>query len=577
MSLLILARKSVPAVALALAAMSMSPAAQARQNVVLSSPFEVGPSPAGNYLAALIAGAETDTLAAATYFREALRYDPRNRELAERAFGASLTNGNMPEAFILAQRLIKNDPRNGLAHLALAVKAIKARQWDAARREIGASGGGARDVTALMLNAWIQAGSGATARALETLDKLKDPRFAPFRDFHAALIADLAGNTNEANKRFKSAYGGEHTSLRVIDAYARFQARHGDRDEARRAYEEFGKLVPRHPIIVSALKDLAAGKTPEPLVANAVAGAGEVLYGLGASGGQTNDSLASMIYLRLGLYLAPDNGLAIATLADSYERLKQYERAVDIYNSMPERSPLRANADIQTALILEAMGRSDDSLSHLKAIVAEKPGDIESIIALANLYRARKQWPEAASAYTKALDLIGQPASSDWTLLYSRGIAYERSKQWPLAEADFKKALELKPDQPQVLNYLGYSWVDQGMNLDEAFRLLRKAVDATRGDGYIVDSLGWAYYKLGRYDEARRELETAIELKPGDPVINDHLGDIYWKVGRKLEATFQWNHARDLKPEPEDLERILKKIANGLDDDAKPAPAKDGG
>jgi len=125
-----------------------------------------------------------------------------------------------------------------------------------------------------------------------------------------------------------------------------------------------------------------------------------------------------------------------------------------------------------------------------------------------------------------------------------------------------------------VLNYLGYSWVDRGMNLDEAFKMLRKAVELRPNDGYIVDSLGWAHYKLGRYEEALRDLEQAIELRPADPVINDHLGDVYWKTGRKLEAKFQWNHARDLKPEPEDLIKILKKIEYGLEEPANPATAE---
>jgi Flp pilus assembly protein TadD len=165
---------------------------------------------------------------------------------------------------------------------------------------------------------------------------------------------------------------------------------------------------------------------------------------------------------------------------------------------------------------------------------------------------------------------------SDWSTYYARGISYERAKQWPKAEADFKKALELFPDQPLVLNYLGYSWVDQGMNVPEAFKMLRRAVELRPTDGYIIDSLGWAYYRLGQYPEAVRELEKAIELKASDPVNNDHLGDAYWRVGRKLEAKFQWNHARDLNPEPEDLERILKKIEHGLTDDPKPATAGSG-
>jgi Flp pilus assembly protein TadD len=161
-----------------------------------------------------------------------------------------------------------------------------------------------------------------------------------------------------------------------------------------------------------------------------------------------------------------------------------------------------------------------------------------------------------------------------WPLYYFRGICYERTKQWPMAEADFKKALALYPDQPLVLNYLGYSWIDQGINLDEGFRMLRRAVEQRPTDGYIVDSLGWAYYRLGRFEDAVRVLERAVELRAADPVINDHLGDAYWRVGRKLEAGFQWRHAKDLKPEPEDLEKIEQKLKSGLPDDPKPAAAE---
>lgn len=549
--------------------------AQTRRSVAVGSSFEVSSSPAGNYLAALIAGADRDTLAASTYFREALRFDPNNRELMERAFIASLSNGNMRESFTLAERILRGDQKNGLAHLTLATRAIKAKQWQSARDSLNKSGGGRqRDITAILLNAWTYAGQGEAKRAIDMLDRIRDDRFTGFRDFHAGLLLDLLGNGAEASKRLKSAYDGEKTSLRVVDAYGRHLARRGEREEARKVYEAFDRLLPRHPIVRAALSALDANKPLEPLVRNAGAGAAEVFYGLGAVGGQQNDSLAAMVYLRMALHLEPDHGLAIITLADIFERLKRYERALDVYEMISDKSPLRANAQIQSGLILESMGRSDEALKHLQAIVGDDPRDIEALTALANLQRARKEFAESAKTYTRVLELLGTPARGDWTLFYFRGIVYERSKQWPLAEADFKKALELYPEQPLVLNYLGYSWVDQNMNLEEGLRLLRRAVQLRPEDGYIIDSLGWAHYRMGRYEEALRELERAIELKPGDPVINDHLGDVYWRVGRKLEAYFQWNHARDLKPEPEDLERILKKIQNGLEDEPKPTSAE---
>jgi Flp pilus assembly protein TadD len=229
-------------------------------------------------------------------------------------------------------------------------------------------------------------------------------------------------------------------------------------------------------------------------------------------------------------------------------------------------SPLKVGADIQISLELDGAGKTDEAMRRLTDIVAKRPQDVEALSALAELQRSAKQYTEAAATYDKAIAAVGIPQRDNWTLFYFRGICYERSKQWPKAEADFRKALELYPDQPLVLNYLGYSWVDQGLNLEEAFKMLRKAVELRPNDGYIVDSLGWAHYKLGQYPEAAETLEKAIDLKPSDPILNDHLGDVYWRVNRRTEAHFQWNHARDMGPDPEDLPAILKKIESGLPD-----------
>jgi Flp pilus assembly protein TadD len=192
-------------------------------------------------------------------------------------------------------------------------------------------------------------------------------------------------------------------------------------------------------------------------------------------------------------------------------------------------------------------------------------------MALGNVLRARKQFAECADVYSKAIDTITKDEKSNWLIYYYRGICYERAKQWPKAQADLQKSLELFPEQPLVLNYLGYSWIDQGIHLDEGMSMIKRAVDQRADDGYIVDSLGWAHYRLGHMDEAVKQLERAVELKPEDPTINDHLGDAYWRVGRTLEAQFQWSHARDLKPEPEDLAKIESKLKSGLPDDTSSA------
>jgi tetratricopeptide (TPR) repeat protein len=554
----------------------------ARDSVAVSTAFEIGESQSGNYLAALVAGADRDTPAAATYFREALRADPRNPELIERAFAAALANGNMGDAFQLSDRLLTRDPNNSLARLSIAVRAIADGQYAAARAQLaGGEAGRAHDVTTTLLAAWSFAGLNDGRHALEALDRIRDVSFAVFRDYHAGLIADLTGNAPEALKRLKTAYDSEKNTLRLADAYARDLARHGDRDGAKQVYEDFAHVLPHHPLVDGALADLAAGRPLEPIIRNAKDGAAEVLYGLGAAGSKQGDELAALIYLRLALYLRPDHALAAVTVADLYEQLKQNQAAIDAYEMVPATSPMRASANIQAGLSLDALGRSSDAVDRLREIVAANPKDVDALSALASLQRSAKNFEDAAHTYDKAIRLLDKPERANWTLFYFRAICFERIKQWPKAEADFKKALELSPDQPLVLNYLGYSWVDQGVNLDEAFKMLRRAVDLRPTDGYVVDSLGWADFKLGHYDEATRELEKAIELKPADPVVNDHLGDAYWRMGRRLDAHFQWNHARDMGPEPDDLPNILKKIDSGLPDET-PAAAqgeskKDGG
>jgi tetratricopeptide (TPR) repeat protein len=572
----ILLRGGVAFAALAWCALPEESYALAREgSLSVARPFEVGSSLSGNYLAAIVAGAERDTLAASTFFREALRDDPRNQDLVDRAFVAALANGNMAEAVSLAPRVIAHDKGNGLAHLSKGVDLIKNRRWAAARAELAKGGGDRRrDITSTLLVAWTYAGAKDTRKALQTLDQLNDEAFVVFRDYHAALIADLGGDKAEAEKRFRSAYAAEKNTLRLVDAYARFLASRGQRDEAKKIYQGFDEVAPGHPIVLAGVAALDEGKALTPFVRSPDEGAAEALYGLGAVGGRQGDELASLIYLRLSLALAPENALAIITLGDVYERMKQEEAAIDLYDSVPKDSPLRVNADVQAALLLETLGKSKEATEHLSAVVAANPKNQEALTALGNLQRSRKLFSDAAATYSRVIELQPKPEKSQWLLYYYRGIANERRKDWKAAESDLKKALELNPDQPLVLNYLGYSWVDQGVNLDEAFKMLRRAVDLRQRDGYVVDSLGWAYYRLGRYDDAVRELEKAIDLKPSDPVINDHLGDAYWRVGRKLEAQFQWNHARDLNPDPEDLPKILDKIKNGMKD--QPEVARNG-
>jgi tetratricopeptide (TPR) repeat protein len=532
-----------------------------------SEKLEIGDSQPGNYLSALIASADRDTLAAEVYYREVLRADPRNPDLLERAFAAALSNGDEPSANALAERLLARDPGNSLARLSIAVHDIEQGQFAAARAHL-ASGEAmrARDVTTALLTAWSYAGQSDLRHALDTLDRVRDPSVLAFRDYHAGLIANLLGNPAEAQRRLKSAHDNDKNSLRFADAYARLLDAQGDVAGATKVYEDFSVVIPHHPLIERALADLKANESLQPLVHDAKEGAAEALYGLGSAGSRQGDELPALVYLRLSLYLRPSNDLTAVTLASLFEQLKQGDQVMAAYQMVPASSPLKLGADIQVALELDSMGKTDEAAQRLAQIVASRPHDVEALSALAELQRSAKKYVEAAAIYDQAIAAVGIPQRENWTLFYFRGICYERSNQWPKAEADFKKALELNPDQPLVLNYLGYSWVDKGLNLEEAFKMLRRAVDLQPNDGYIVDSLGWAHYKLGQYQEAAQTLEKAIDLKPADPVLNDHLGDAYWRVNRRIEAQFQWNHARDMGPDPEDLPAILKKIEIGLPD-----------
>lgn len=575
------APRALVATLLSAACLLATPAFALRANAETADVFVPADSLEGNYLAAYIAGAARDTAAAAAFYREAVAADPRNADLVERAFVAFLADGEMSDAFRAADRIIRRDPENGLAHLALGVQAMKAGRFTAARKHLQQGGRGrAADLTATLLAAWSYAGAKNPQRAMETVDRLKGERgFDLFRDYHGGLLAAYLGRDADAEKRLKGALDEQNTALRIVDAYARLQAQRGRKESAIETYRAFEQVMPRHPVVVAALEKLQAGKPLELAIKTPQEGAAEVLYALGSAGNSQGDELPAIIYLRLALHLDPSHEMAMVTLGDIFERMKQHDRAIDVYRAIPVTAPVRPNADIQIGLALEQLGRSEEAVAHLETLAKERPKDVEVLTALGNVLRARKRFAEAAVVYTRAIDDVGTPDRSHWTLFYFRGSSYERSKQWPKAEADLRKALELVPEtspagRAQVLNYLGYSWVDMGTNIDEAFRMLKKAVELSPRDGMIIDSLGWAYYRLGRYEDAVRELEKAIELKPGDPVVNDHLGDAYWKVGRKLEAKFQWRHALDSAPEPEDKEKIERKLAEGMEPEAKPASAE---
>jgi tetratricopeptide (TPR) repeat protein len=534
-------------------------------------------NPAGNYLAARHAGTERDSAAAAAYYLNVLKADPKNPDLLGRAFLSVLTGGDIDQAGKLADRLLQVDRTDRIARLVVGVRALKQKDYSTARQNFAQSvRGPVTDLTATLLGAWAIAGAGDTRASIDTMDKLSGPDwYSIFKDLHAGLILDLANNKKDAGKRYERAYKVDPTAVRMVEAYGRYLARGGNKADALKVYGDFNKVLPDHPLIVQEMKAVNDGDKLPLLVDSPQAGAAEALYGLGASIGRRGGEDLALIYLQLALYLEPSHAMALLSLADLYESLKKPDLAIKVYERVPASSPLSRNAEIQLAGDLDALDRSDEAKKRLDHVIAEHPKDTEAILALGNIQRGRKEFAECAATYGKAIDTIAKPDKSNWVVFYFRGICYERSHQWPGAEADMKKALELFPEQPLVLNYLGYSWVDQGVHLDDGMDMIRRAVEQRPDDGYIVDSLGWAYFRTGNYDEAVKNLERAVELKPDDPTINDHLGDAYWRVGRTLEAHYQWTQAKDLGPEKDDLPKIEAKIKDGLPDDKSSAADAD--
>ncbi|PJG50159.1 hypothetical protein CVM73_37835 [Bradyrhizobium forestalis] len=525
---------------------------------------------AGSYLAARHASVERDAASAAAFYRSALRTDPKNNELLDRAFISSVADGDIDEAVKLAERILTIDKTNRVARLVVGVHDLKLKKYAAAQTNINQSiRGPITDLVATLLSGWAAYGAGDAKGGVATIDKLAGPEWYPlFKDLHTGMILELSGKEKDAGARFERAYKLDDSMLRVTEAYARWLSRNKDSAAATTVYQAFDKKLARHPLIQEGLRETRAGKKMPPLVDSAQAGAAEALYGIGATLTRRGGEDLALVYLQLSLYLQPTHPLALLSLADLYESVKRPQMAIKVYERVPATSPLKRNAQIQLAIDLDSADRTDEAIKILKGVTTEDAKDLEAIMALGNIERGRKRFGDCGATYSQGIDVLpvgNDKANSVW--YYYRGICEERSKQWAKAEADMKKALELQPDQPHVLNYLGYSWIDQGVNLDEGMKMIKRAVEQRPDDGYIVDSLGWAYYRIGNYEEAVKNLERAIDLKPEDPTINDHLGDAYWRVGRTLEAKFQWSHARDLKPEPEELPKIEAKIANGLTED----------
>lgn len=543
-------------------------------------PVEIN-SFSGAFLAARVAEVDNDVDDAIAYYKRALSFDPDNQAMQQSLMLALISDGQFEASLPHAEKLKAVPEVERFSRVALAIQDIRKGRFDAAQNMLKLALASDLDrLVSGLLTAWAHQGAGDAKAALETINKLDGPEwYGLFKSYHRALIAEAAGMTAEAEAAFNEtvadvAAGGAapDTWLRAAEAQAGFLARKGDKDGALQTLAKADEFAAGRVAINQLRARIEAGEKVVPMIGSTAAGASEVLLDLGSALNRGGGEPFVRLYLQLALALRSDSDAALLQLAAFAEQQEDAEGAIALYRRIPANSPVHRAAQLQMGLNLADLDRHAEAEAMLKQAVAEEPDDLRAYLALGGVYSSQEKYADSAKLYDKAVARLeaknglvrARLQTGAWNIYYQRGIAYERLKQWPKAEPNFRKALELEPDQPQVLNYLGYSWVDMNMNLDEALEMIQKAVDLRPSDGYIVDSLGWAFYRLGRYEDAVRELERAVSLKPDDPVLNDHLGDAYWRAGRRLEATFQWSHARDLEPEPDVLTKVLAKLKDGL-------------
>lgn len=524
---------------------------------------------ASSFLAGRIALADGDLRAAAENLGDALALDPDNLELRREVFSLHLGIGDYPTALALAESLAEIDPDAEDAALMLVFRDVRAGDFARAAAALAPVGDrGIVGVAKPILDAWITFGAGHPDEAVAALVKEeRDDGLGAIRLYHAAMMLALDGQTDAARGKLEPLVTGDgRTPTRLVTGLVAIEAASGRGSEAARMLEEQLAATPGNSALEAALAQLRAGEHPPLPVTDAASGMADALLSLARALNDQKAQGQALLMARMAAYLAPGQGDVALLIADISLDQGNPEEALAILAGVPADSPFGWEARLLGAQVLATTGHEDEAIARLDQMAEEQPERIDALVAKGDLLRRQDRFAESERAYDQAIGRLGEVTAGQWPLLYARGIARERTGRWPEAEADFLHALELQPDQPQVLNYLGYSWVDQGINLAEGEAMLRRAVELRPDDGYIVDSLGWAYFRLDRIDEAVTYLERAAELQPDDPVINDHLGDAYWRAGRQREARFQWQRALTFKPDDDQVVIIERKLRDGLDE-----------
>lgn len=521
----------------------------------------------GTYLAALAAERSWDLRQAATLMARVLEENPEDEQLLRQAFKLSLSAGMVVPAVDFARRIEAAGIRDPIAIFLLVVRSVQDRNYGAARDLLDEPWDkGMAAYAAPIAAAWADFGLSNVDGALASLARLKDgDGFGVLRHLQEGLINDLAGRPEAAEAAYRGLVEDPASApIRIIRAIGSFLERQGRADEAKAIYDGYLESHPRSTLLEVELSRIAKGQPAKSIVSGPAEGIAEGFFHLASAVPKDRGDDLAMVYVQLALVARPDFALAKLLVGDLLEFRGRYSDAIDVYRSIGPDSPYQWSARLRIADNLNDLDDLDGAVQLLGTLADERLDRPEPLITQGNLLRFSERYLDAIKAYDEAFDRIDKIDISHWNLYYNRGVALERSKLWERAEADFLRALELEPDQPFVLNYLGYSWVEQGRNLGRARKMIEKAVERRRDDGYIVDSLGWVLYRLGEWKDAARHLERAVQLRPHDAVINDHLGDALWRVDRRNEARFQWRRALTLEPDEELIEGIEAKLEKGL-------------
>ncbi len=517
-------------------------------------------------LSARHADADSDTARAVEYYDAALAIDPNNPNLLEQSYFLAVQSGNFDSAVPSAKKAYELMPERGLARIVLAAHHFKRKEYQRAWSYIDEIPGQGLNAFALpMIRAW---GSAPHRTAEESLSELA--AMESYRDIEdvaqamSAMLNEYYGRNQTALERYDAlAFGIENRRPSMLRIVVGGYHRLGQSDKAVELVERYQGVHGPSPTIESFAnpKSFSRKMSVNEGMAEAFYSGAEMLMGSRSRDRLTQFSIA---YAQFALHLNPDMNVARRFIGYALALREHYEESNDILKTVKKSAPGYLETRMQIAENYMRMGRTDEALSTLETTIRNHGQWPELHVATGDVLRQLQRYAEAVEAYDRALELYPDNRDENWAAYYMRGIALERAKNWDRAEQDFRRALELNPEDPGIMNYLGYSYLDRGENLAEARRLIEKAYEKSPNDGYITDSLGWAMYVMGEFEDAVVYLERAVELAPADATINEHLGDAYWQVGRKNEARFQWERALTLDPEDAQEKAILSKLERGL-------------